>query len=55
MSAWLFLWILLIVQVAVEIGWTVWGERKRLRGSERSTLTMKKDFTKAADCGMEVK
>ena len=55
MSAWLFLWILLIVQVAVEIGWMVWGERKRLRRSQELTLTLKKDFTKAADCGMEVK
>jgi hypothetical protein len=54
MSAWLFLWILFIVQVAVEIGWTMWDERKRLRRSAESTLRMKKDFTRVSDCGMEV-
>ena len=52
MTVWLFLWILLLVDAAVEIGWMVWGERERLRHKEELTQTMKKDFTSTVNYGI---
>ena len=52
MTVWLFLWILLLLDAAVEIGWTVWDEWERRQPEESSTLVRKKDFTSAVNCGM---
>jgi hypothetical protein len=53
MTAWLTLWILLIVDVAVEIGWVVLGERKS-RQREKPFFPAKRDFTGAASCSIKI-
>ncbi len=48
MSVWLFLFILLIAEVAVEITWMEWGAGKGLQGKKQPLLTVKENFPNTA-------